>query len=62
MITFLLIAYIVAANFICFVCGYKRGVRDLTRVVDKKIKDIIKEQENERSNEGENNADGRIEG
>ena len=62
MITFLIIADVVAANIIFFVCGYKCGVRDLTRIVDKKIEDIIKEQENERINESKDNADGGVEG
>lgn len=58
----LLILYFVAANAIFFVCGYKCGVRALTHIIDKKIEEYLNNQDNERSDEGQDNADGRIEG
>lgn len=48
--------------FVFFVCGYKCGVQNLTHVIDKKIAELLKEQENDRRNENKDNADGRVEG
>ena len=54
--------YLVIVAVVFFVCGYKCGVRNLTHVIDKKIAELLKEQENDRRNENKDNADGRVEG
>lgn len=54
--------YLVIVAVVFFVCGYKCGVQNLTHVIDKKIAELLKEQENDRRNENKDNADGRVEG
>ena len=41
----LVLIYLVIVAVVFFVCGYKCGVRNLTSVIDKKIAELLKEQE-----------------